>query len=344
MVLLRQTRVYQSGQDGYHTYRIPAVVTTRKGALLAFCEGRKNSSSDTGEIDTLVKRSTDAGRTWSEQQVVVHRDGFTIGNPCPVIERKSGTIWLPLTANPATATEKQIRAGGGTRTAWLTHSRDDGRTWAPVTEITSSVKDPTWAWYATDPGVGIHMRTGRLLVPCDHSVLSDGTDHSHVIYSDDQGRTWAIGGVAGDHTDESQVAELSDGTLLLNMRSYAGRNRRAIARSRDGGLSWSKVELDETLIEPVCQASLVTYAKDELLFSNPADTVRDRMTVRLSRDGGRTWPVRRLLHGGPAAYSCLTVLHDRTIGCLYERGNQHPYEEITFARFNLDWLTEPPVA
>lgn len=340
MIFLRQTRVFQAGENGYHTYRIPAIVTTRKGTLLAFCEGRKNSSSDTGEIDTLVKRSSDGGKTWSEQQVVAHREGFTVGNPCPVIDAKTGTIWLPLTANSASTPEKQIRIGDGTRTVWLTHSRDDGNTWAPVQEITSKVKDPTWAWYATGPGVGIHMRTGRLLVPCDHSVLSDGSDHSHVIYSDDQGRTWAIGGVADDHTDESQVVELSDGTLLLNMRSYAGKNRRAVARSRDGGLSWSKVEFDEALIEPVCQASLLSYSKEVLLFSNPAAKTREQMTVRLSRDDGRTWPVHRLLHAGPSAYSCLTVLRDRTMGCLYERGYLRPYDEIVFARFNMEWLTE----
>ena len=316
------------------------MVTTRKGTLLAFCEGRKNSSGDAGEIDTLVKRSTDEGRTWSAQQVVAHREGFTIGNPCPLFDHKSGIVWLPLTANPATATEKQIRVGDGMRTVWLTHSRDDGRSWAPLVEITSSVKDPDWAWYATGPGVSIHMRTGRILVPCDHSRRSDGTDHSHVIYSDDQGRTWAIGGVADDHTNESQVVELSDGTLLLNMRSYAGRNRRALARSRDGGISWSKVALDEALIEPVCQASLLSYPKNLLLFSNPAATERIKMTVRLSEDEGRTWPVSRLLHGGPSAYSCLTVLRDRTIGCLYERGNTRPYEEIAFARFDLGWLRE----
>jgi sialidase-1 len=128
------------------------------------------------------------------------------------------------------------------------------------------------------------------------------------------------------------------------MRSYHGKNRRAIATSQDGGLTWSETTLDEALIEPVCQASLVTYpsaAADgphQVLFSNPASTKRENMTVRLSQDEGRTWPIARSLHTGPAAYSALVVLPDQTIGCLYERGDKSAYEKITFARFSLDWL------
>ena len=63
------------------------------------------------------------------------------------------------------------------------------------------------------------------------------------------------------------------------------------------------------------------------------------MTVRLSYDEGKSWPVAKQLHGGPSAYSCLTVLSDMTIGCLYERGDGTPYEKITFAHFDIEWLT-----
>jgi sialidase-1 len=332
--------VFRSGEDGYHTYRIPALTATRKGTLLAFCEGRRNSSSDTGDIDLLLKRSTDGGRTWSAQQVVADHGPDTIGNPCPVVDRKTGAIWLPLTRNPGHVTEKEIRTatGEGTRTVWIARSTDDGVTWAPPREITGAVKPAGWTWYATGPGIGIQLRSGRLLIPCDHARHPSMTGHSHVIYSDDGGRTWKLGGSTAEHTNESQVVETGDGSLLLNMRSTHGKNRRAIARSRDGGLSWSEVTLDDALVEPVCQASLLRRGK-LLLFSNPADTKRVRMTARASFDWGRTWPKAKLLHEGPSAYSCLAALRGDVIGCLFENGRERPYEKITLARFSLKWLT-----
>ena len=146
--------------------------------------------------------------------------------------------------------------------------------------------------------------------------------------------------------NESTVVELVDGTLMLNMRSYRGKNHRAVAISKDGGLSWSASRDDATLVEPVCQASILRYTwpdqngKSRILFSNPASTTRDHMTVRLSYDDGKTWPISKLIHEGPSAYSNLAVLSDGSMACLYERGAQQPYEKITFARFTLDWLTD----
>jgi sialidase-1 len=127
------------------------------------------------------------------------------------------------------------------------------------------------------------------------------------------------------------------------MRSYQGNNRRLIAMSKDGGMSWSKPVEDPVLIEPVCQGSLVRLhgRGERFLFSNPASTRREKMTVRYSPDGGRTWAAARVLHAGPAAYSCLAVLPDDTAACLYERGDKHPYETIVLARFPLGWLIEP---
>src|SRR5262249_55201068 len=148
-------------------------------------------------------------------------------------------------------------------------------------------------------------------------------------------------GVVGPDCNESQVVELADGSLLLNMRSYQANNRRLVATSKDGGVTWSKPVEDATLIEPVCQASIVRYssaAKSGLLFSNPASLRREKMTVRLSHDEGKTWPVAKELHAGPAAYSCLAVLPDGGVACLYERGNKQAYETITFSRFSLEWL------
>jgi len=342
---LTSVDVFTSGQDGYHTYRIPAIVRTLKGTLLAFCEGRRNNARDWGDIDLLVKRSADGGRTWSSAATVADLGTDTIGNPAPLVDRRTGTIWLLLTRNPGDVPEKVILPGisGLTRTVWVTHSRDDGRTWAPPADITASVKLADWSWYATGPVNGIQLRTGRLLIPCDHNRGDTTRRYSHVVYSDDSGKTWTLGGSAGPDCNESTVVELRDGSLMLNMRSYAGKNRRAVSISRDGGLSWTDPALDDALIEPVCQASLIGSGKGRrrvLLFSNPADARRVNMTVRLSRDEGKTWSVSKTIHAGPAAYSNLIELKGNTVGLLYERGDTDRYERITFARFPIQWLNQ----
>jgi sialidase-1 len=347
---LEQADVYVSGREGYHTYRIPAVVVTARGTVLAFCEGRKHDANDTGDIDMLLRRSVDGGRTFSRQQVIWDDGPNTCGNPCPVVDRAGGTVFLLLTHNLGQDDEGQIlaRKSKGTRTAWVSRSRDDGLTWSPPAEITPCVKKPGWTWYATGPGAGIQLAGGRLLIPCCHADPVTREYLSHVIYSDDHGATWQWGGTAGRNTDESEAVELAGGAVRLNMRTGGGAHRcRATAVSRDQGLTWSDVAYDKTLVEPECQASIRRYSwakgreKSRILFSNPAQPDRrTALTVRISYDEGNTWPVRKLLHPGPAAYSCLAVAPDGTILCLYERGSKHPYETITLARFNLAWLTE----
>jgi sialidase-1 len=343
---VRQTDIFRSGEDGYHTYRIPALIESRQGRLLAFCEGRKNSDNDRGDIDLLLKRSTDGGKTWLPAQIVWDDGMNTCGNPCPVVDRDTGVIWLLMSWNFGQLLREadvQVGFGEDSRRVFVTRSADEGATWSAPVEITAAVKRPEWTWYATGPGNGIQLRNGRLVIPCDHKVKGTLTYHSHTIHSDDHGRTWQLGGIADDTTNESTVVELEDGALLLNMRNRSGWNRRAIARSRDGGSTWSPVEYDDALVESMCQGSLVTVrrwneASDRLLFSNPADTWRARMTVRLSRDGGGTWPAARLIHEGPSAYSSLCVLPEGEVGLLYESGEKRPYERITYARFSLRWL------
>ena len=352
--------MFVSGQGGYHTYRIPALIVTSNQTLLAFCEGRKNSASDTGNIDLLLKRSTDGGKTWSEPQVVWDDGANTCGNPCPVVDKTTGTIWLLLTHNPGDTEEARIMKGqpGGTRTVWLSRSTDDGKTWTPPVDITASAKDPSWRWYATGPGVGIQIQhgphRGRLVVPCDHSCKVAGSDPdrpatetgSHVIYSDDHGQTWKLGGWIRPQMDESQVIELADGEggLLLNMRNTAKANLRAQSISHKGAQTWTAPEFPPELVEARCQASLLRYnwpdgqEPGRLLFSNPASPRRRDLTVRVSRDDGKTWPVSRMLHEGPTAYSCLTVLPDKSVGCLHECGSKNPYEKISFAWFPLAWI------
>jgi len=293
----------------------------------------------------VLRRSFDRGKTWSPLRKIADAGEDTIGNPAPVVDRKTGAILLLLSRNPGASTEKQIIGGtAGDRTVWIMRSVDDGATWTRPIEITAQAKLPEWSWYATGPGNGIQLRNGRLAIACDHVRRDNKERHSHVIYSDDGGANWKIGGVAEDKTNESAVAEGRDGSLILNMRSYHGRNRRAVQRSRDGGLTWAALEFDETLIEPICQASLISMARPghkgngKLLFTNPAANTRTRMTARLSLDDGKTWPISRVAYEGPSAYSSLTMLRDGTIGLLYERGERRAYEQITFTRFDLDWL------
>ena len=345
---LRQIDIFVSGTDGYHTFRIPALIVTKKGTVLAFCEGRKGGRSDTGNIDIVLKRSFDGGKLWQPMQVVWDDGDNVCGNPCPVVDRDTGTIWLLLTHNLGHDSEREIMDGtsDGSRTVWVTKSTDDGVTWSKPAEITKTTKKPDWTWYATGPGVGIQLAGGRLVIPCDYAVSRTKDYGSHVIYSDDHGKTWKLGGAVQPMCNECQVVELEDGALLLNMRSYHGVNRRAITKSSDRGITWSAVTHDRTLIEPVCQASLLRYTgkkshgRSRILFSNPAATKREQLTVRLSYDECASWEVSKVLCPGHAAYSCLTVLPDMNIACLYERGDNNAYEKITFAAFGLEWLTD----
>lgn len=343
--------LFVSGQNGYDTYRIPAFISTSEGTLLAFCEGRKNSRSDTGNIDMLMRRSTDGGDTWSEQQIIWDDGNNTCGNPCPVIDEKTGTIWLLMTHNLGHDHESEIVDGTseGTRTVWVTYSKDDGKSWATPKEITSTTKLKNWSWYATGPGVGIQLKygdhQGRMVIPCDHKAKGNTIGYySHIIYSDDHGQSWQLGGITEDGVNECQVVELVDGRLLLNMRRsrHNPAQHRAIAYSEDGGLSWSNLAYDQALLEPRCQASILryttehNYAKNRILFSNPASTQREKMTVKMSYDEGESWPVAKQIYAGSAAYSCMGVLPDDRIACFYERDN---YGKITLARFTLEWLT-----
>lgn len=359
---LEEFLLFEKGTHGYHTYRIPSLITTPKGTVLAFCEGRKSGGGDTGDIDLLVKRSTDNGATWSEQQVVWDDSTNVCGNPCPVVDTSTGTIFLLMTWNRGDDGETEIihKTSQDTRRVFVVKSTDEGKTWSQPVDITQTTKQPEWGWYATGPGVGIQIHEGahkgRLVIPANHSYddpvgeVREGPFEygAHVIYSDDHGQSWQMGGVIRPKMNESQIFETADGegTLVMNMRSYFGRNRRAQAISKDGGDTWTEPEDVPDLIEPVCQASVVRFSwpeqsqKSILLFSNPAATSRVNMTVKLSDDEGNTWPVSRSLYEGPSAYSSLTVLPNGDIGCLYERGKENAYETLVLARFPLVWVYE----
>jgi sialidase-1 len=357
--ILEQTDVFVAGQDGIFEYRIPGLVTSNKGTLIAFCDARVKKRGDPpNNIDLVMKRSTDGGKTWSPLKTLVDVGEGAAADSCGLVDRQSGTIWIFSVYCPEGVGSSNAAVGlsGATFNYKGIKSDDDGETWSEPIDITPMVKKPEWSAGSTGVGKGIQMRSGRLILPryyADyHRPGHTGGDEaayaaSFVNYSDDHGQTWKIGDEVptGGKTNECQVAELSDGSLVINMRGTIG-NHRKIARSRDGGLTWSDVVEDATLIEPRCQGSTesftdtISHDKNRLLFANPASLERKNMTVRLSYDDGHTWPIARQLHAGPSAYSCLTVLPDMTAGCLYERGDQNPYERITFARFNVQWLTD----
>jgi sialidase-1 len=338
-----QRDVFVAGQGGYHTYRIPAIIVATNGAVLAFCEGRKAGVGDSGNIDLLLKRSLDGGTTWDPTEVVREGAGNVCGNPAPVVDQVTGEIFLLTTWNRGSDTEKMILNGtsADTRRVFVQSSKDNGASWSAAREFTSDVKKAHWRWYATGPCNGIQLtmgaHKGRLLIPANHSDHSDPGKHpyrSHVIYSDDHGATWKLGGIEDEKTNESTLVELSDGRVLQNMRSYHGKNCRAIAFSDDGGLSFGPVTLATNLVDSVCQASSLRLRSGEILFANPASRKRENMTVQISNDDTKTWSRSMTLHTGPSAYSCLAQLADRTVLCLYESGEKSPYEKITLARFS----------
>lgn len=352
VVIAEERELFSKNTHGYHTFRIPSLIVSTKGTVLAFAEGRKESSSDTGDIDLVMRRSEDGGKTWGPLRVIWDDGSHVCGNPTPVVDETTGTIWLLLTWNRGDDHERDIIAkkATDTRRVFVTYSTDDGLTWATPKDITATTKEPSWGWYATGPGMGIQIKNGihkgRLIIPSDHSYDSvDGTVSggnfeygAHVIYSDDHGKTWQLGGTIRPKMNECQVIERADGngTLLMNMRSYFGKNRRALSLSDDGGITWSDPMEAVELVEPVCQAALIRYKGDWMLFSNPASTKRENMTLRLSKDDGRTWPISKILHAGPSAYSALAVLPNGDILCLYEKGNQNPYEQISLVRMTIE--------
>lgn len=348
--------LFVGGENGYHTYRIPSIIVTPSGAVLAFCEGRKNGGGDAGKIDLLMKRSEDGGKTWTEQTIVWDDGINTCGNPCPVVDEETGTIWMFLTWNLGGDHEKQIHLGTSTdtRRVFLTSSTDDGKTWVKPVDLTNELKPSTWRWYATGPGVGIQVKNGqykgRMVIPCDYSeVESDGKTRyggSHIVYSDDHGKTWLLGGTMYPKMNECQVVELSDGSLLMNSRSSKC-GTRAFAWSTDGGITWPKIEYNTPLPDPVCQASTLRIRTGEekqpyaILFSNAADSKeRIKMTIQISYDDCKTWPLKKVVYPGPSAYSCLTQLNDGMVLCMFESWVRKRYAKIRVARFPLALLGE----
>jgi sialidase-1 len=342
--------VFTAGEDGYHTYRIPAIVRAANGDLLAFAEGRKNGPGDHGDIDLVLKRSSDVGRSWSAMRVV--QDEWDdpsakvwIGNPTPVVdlmdEAHAGRVWLLFTRSNASV--------------WATSSDDHGQTWSERRDIGNTAMDPSWGWYATGPVHGIQLErgkhAGRLIVPCDHRQAATESWGAHILYSDDHGASWKIGAVdtrlAEDsiHPNENVAVELVDGRIYVNARDQHGSDpaTRATAHSSDGGLSYDKPFVAEPKITtPVVQNSAIRFAatdrgddRNVLLYSCPGQAKKRRdLTILVSYDEGKTWENNQVLQRGPAAYSDLVKLDGDRIGVLFEAG-EALYGEIVFAEFGL---------
>jgi hypothetical protein len=338
-----QRHVFDSDVDGYHTYRIPSLIVAPDGSLLAFAEGRKSSGSDTGDIDLLMRRSTNGGFDWEPYRIIWNDQANTCGNPTAVVDRVTGRTWLFMTHNLGQDSIDTIVDGAsvGRRTIWCIYSDDNGASWSNPRDLTAYVQPPGTRWDATGPGVGIHSRAGTLIIPAN----------GRNIQSDDHGQSWYRGGAVPRGTNEAQIIELSDGRLMRNARPSDTSHRRIITVSADNGRTWSPLIQDAALLDPDngCQASIVRYTfaneggRSRILFTNPNSSGRRvNMTVRLSYDEGQTWPIQRQLWAGPSAYSSLTILPDGTVGVLFEAGDGDAsiYDQLVFARFSLDWLTQ----
>lgn len=350
---------FRSGQEGYASYRIPAVVATRSGTLLAFCEGRVDSASDHGHIDIVLKRSTDGGRTWGPLIRAADNGVHLAGNPAPVV-LDTGRILLVYVRAAATATEQDLLLGkvsaANGRRVWVRHSDDDGVTWSSSVEITAQVKKPGWRWYATTPGHAVQLSTGRVVVAANHTIPPTGTDlgneakynSGHCLLSDDRGKTWRIGYLDENtngyiNVNETTAAELPDGRVYFNTRNDSpAPGNRADAHSTDGGLTLVKPFRPQAgLPAPICQGSVLQLRDpDVLLFSGPADPgFRALMTIRVSIDDGTTWRPAHTVNGLPAAYSDLVRVDADTVGLLFETGDFSAYETITFRRVPVTDLT-----
>ena len=366
--VFEQVNVFVSGTEGYHTFRIPAVIVSQKGTVLAFAESHHHHIFDAGDIDIGLRRSLDGGGTWEPLQVVWSDGQNTCGGPTAVVDQDTGRIWLHSRWNHGDDWQPEIQAGVGRDRfrGFVLHSDDDGETWSEPREITDAACHPAWRFCAPGPGVGIQMQlqpyNGRLVIPYMNSSFGKDVGHdgfmylhdihgndafgAYVIFSDDHGETWQRSSdVVWPWMNENHVVELSDGRLMMNMRNFDRRFKcRAVAFSEDGGNTWSEARHDPELVSPICQGSFIRYTREgvqdrnRLLHSNPAHPdKRMNVTVKLSYDEGKTWPVARSIEPEGSQYSCLTVLQDMKIGLLYER---NPYKHISFARFNLEWLTE----
>lgn len=372
--------LFEAGKGGYGLYRIPGIVVTSKGTVLAYCEARKNASTDWGHIDVVLRRSTDGGRTWSPMKKLVELEGKFTRNPAAVAQKlgKEGEITInnPLAiADPRPGVVHFLYCVEYNRLFYM-RSEDDGLSFSKPLELTAAVEKlkPTYDWqsFAVGPGHGIRLQNGRLLAAIWISTGKGG--HAHrpsvvsTIYSDDDGQTWQLGDIVAGETkplvnpSESILLQLADGRVLINCRSESPEHRRAVAISPDGSSRWNVPKFHEQLLEPICMANLVRWTtakeggRNRIVFANPHNLERvnakpgqgrDRknLSLKLSYDEGETWPVSKTLEAGSSGYSDLAIAADGALLCFYERttvdeATKKRTSFLTVARVNLGWLTD----
>jgi sialidase-1 len=361
--------VFESGKDGYKNFRIPAMINLPNGDILAFSEGRVNNAGDFGDINVVLKRSTDKGKTWGPLQLVADYDNLQAGNPAPVVDLTDplypkGRIFLFY--NTGNNHEADIRKANGFKQVWYKTSIDAGKTWSEAIDITTQVhrlKQPSinpqwnfsedWRYYANTPGHALQFRwgkyKGRIYVAANHTTGDPKNKfedyNAHGFYSDDHGKTFKISeNVSFPGSNESMAAELQGDKLMMNSRNQQGDVRqRIVSISSDGGAKWDATYFDKNLPDPVNQGSVLSF-KDKkgkffLAFCNAADTkTRDNLTLRISDNEGKSWFKNIVVNKNPTdvksdytAYSDLIKLDDSKIGVLYEFKD---YSKIVFATVN----------
>jgi len=354
--------VFIAGRDQFKSIRIPSVVVTKNGTVLAIAEGRAQHA-DQANNKLILKRSTDGGQTWGAQQVIADDGDNCLNNPCTVVDQGAGRVIVMYQSYPAHFSERDGKIqpgldGPAIVRNYVVSSDDAGVTWSNPQDVTRTTKHAERVTImASGPGIGIQLtrgpHKGRILIPFNEGPFNQW--NVLAVYSDDGGRNWKLGepapgcrvpnGKGGEISlvNEVQMVELADGSVMLNSRKWGGKNLRKIATSRDGGVTWSEIEEEPALRDPGCMASVLrcTFpgpaSRSRLLYSGPDSGGRDHGTVHLSYDDGETWPVKKLLYPGSFAYSVLTVLPDGTLGCLFETDGAN---RIVFARFTLGWLTD----
>ncbi|MDI3388478.1 exo-alpha-sialidase [Streptomyces sp. B-S-A8] len=334
-------------------YRIPALTRTTKGTLLAAYDARPTLSDLPGNLGIVLRRSTDGGATWQAQQTI-RKDAAPkgYGDPSLLVDRETGRVFVFYAASvnqgflgSATGNDE---SDPDILQADYSYSDDDGLTWKHE-RITADIKNPAWGGMFAASGEGIQLRhgpyKGRLIQ--QYVIRNNGANYAVSAYSDDHGKTWKMGEPVGPGGDENKTVELSDGRVMLNNRSAP---YRTVAYSDDGGVTYTPFQQDTELPDPANNGSITRFAPGVsashpraqwLMFSNTATTgSRSNLTVRLSCDNGKNWPVRKTVEAGSAAYSTLTPLSDGTsanprMGLLWERDN---YQHITYSSFDLRWL------